>query len=142
MTLIATLLGNLKIRHAEPLRHVPKSERITVLTKTYECFELEGYKGLIKLDLDIDKLKEKIEIQNEQIDKYRVQIDSLTRAIVAQEAIYNLVKIDNKRLTAKWSEENKLRYEAESKPPSLVAWSLTGGLAMTTAILLGVVILR
>jgi hypothetical protein len=134
MTLIATS----QVVAAEPPR-LPPSEAKTVAGERWQCYDFENFKLLLKFEADHQACIWKQIETDERDDQLKEQVDALRNVVKLHEASIGDLRAENDRLFKQWSEENKLRHEAENKPQlgSWIAWSVAG---VSTAVLAGFII--
>ena len=106
----------------------------------HQCFALSEYVVLLEMDVDLRFYDQAYPIAQEQIATLGNVAMQLNLAVdAATEQIEDLSR-ERSRLLEQWTEENRLRLEAENRPAlgSTVAWVLATSFAIVAAILGGV----
>lgn len=141
MTLSGCLLHGTALAQTPP-EHIPEGHRCVSAGETFQCFDLEDYKQVLKADIRHGKCLERNEALEQKDQNARIQIFNLKKAVEIQEMRTEQVINDNRRIYQMWLEENKKRHEAENQPQygSWLLWAATGTFAVTTAVLAGMAI--
>lgn len=121
------------------LYRLPEGRRCVVEGVTYQCFNLEEYKELLRIDTDLESITEKYETSLEMISHLDEVNDSLRLQIEEKEEQISILSQERDRLFNKWKEENMLRLEAENKP-ALGNWVAWGTAAAEAGVILGLVL--
>jgi len=124
-----------------PLYKAPKGTRIQVQDKTYQGYTLEEVKVLLKMDVDLEFYDQAFPKLKLEIDSYKQIMKAREEELKSKDNQITLLQQDRVRLSAKWTEENRLRHECEEKPSfgSWLSWGAAGA-ATLVALVLGVVL--
>ena len=143
LALTGCLLQGTAIAQVPP-KNIPKGQRCVSEGETFQCFDLDDYKELLKADVRYVKCLEHNRIFETKEQKTKIQIFNLKKAIEIQEERTRNVEEYSNQLYILWLEENKKRHEAENEPQygSWVLWATTGTFAVTTAVLAGMAIAK
>jgi len=106
---------------------------------TFACFNLDGFKELLKLDLDVESLRVQVKILNNVIENDKIKINKLQENLDLQIKTIDELETENDRLYRLWSDENKRRRIIENKTnwPAIIGWSSAGVLLVSTAVIAG-----
>lgn len=117
----------------EPPYRLAESRTVYHEGSRYECFDLEGYVGLLRLDTDHFHLSEQHLILEAQFEHQRLVVDALLRTEMYYTNQLTILNDERSRLQEMWQEENRLRLEAENTPSlsTKIGW----GLAITFGVI-------
>lgn len=121
--------------HNDSVKHEIAGEK-------YQCFTLSGTKDLINIYNEREHCFEQEAILEDALGLKLQKIAALEEIVKIKTESVDTLNFENNRLFLQWTEENKLRHEAEQKPQfgSWVAWGTAGVFVVTTAVLTGIVI--
>lgn len=141
--LLTGLIGLTNVATADLL---PPSTRVDIGTQSNPdvraCFDLTNYKSLLHMAVDLGAALKRQEVFQEDLKVKEQIISNLGKKIVLQSEVIEAYRADHKRLLAKWTEENRLRHEAER--PRIGSWlgyGLAGGFAISTVVLGAILVL-
>lgn len=140
LLIIGLLLTSLtaSTSHADLL---PPSKQYSIDGETRACFNLAGYKSLLKLAVDLGTEMEKNNILSLELVKKDNIIVDLDKQIKAKDNIIELYKVENLRITHNWEEENRKRHLAENKfDPMKFVYLGAAGVFLVSTVVLGAVI--
>lgn len=125
---------------AQP-KHIPAGERAATEAGTRQCYDLAGYKTLLKFDVDYGTCLRVRDQLDEKAKLYEESAAALQKAVRVHEDSIALMQKDRDHWFDKWKDENKKRHLAENKPAlgSYLAWGTAGVFAVATAVLVTVV---
>lgn len=133
-----------RLAQAQP-KHLPKGERVNKGKPDEKvCYTFKAFKTLLILDSDFTgctktqaKLKAKA---NEQ----SAVIKALERIAKLQGDNTKRLQTGYDRMFKLWAAENKKRHQAENKPnlSATLGWTAAGALAVATAVLFTVVVVK
>lgn len=121
------------------LYRLPEGRRCKVEGVTYQCFNLEEYKELLRMDTDLQHVVEQNEALKDTIRSLYGLVDELRLQLDEKDEQIDILSNERDRLFGKWKEENKLRLEAENKP-ALGNWIAWGTAAAEAGVILGLVL--
>jgi hypothetical protein len=123
---------------------LPAGNRLVLPQGTFHGYSLDEMKIVLKIEasyralagqvIEYDKLVKNItELSNNRAK----QIELLKNQV-------EIVKKDRDRITAKWTEDNRLRHECENKPAfgSWVSWGVAAAATAVAVVLTGVLLAR
>ena len=122
---------------------LPEGTRITVLGETYQAYTLSEYTALLLMDSDLLFYTEAYAQHLQELQTYAELTTDLATALSAANAQIDLLRQERERLTEQWTEENRLRLEAENGLGfgNWVAWSLVGLEAVVVIMLINMLVL-
>lgn len=105
---------------------LPEGRRCRVGGETFQCYNLEEYKELLRMDIDLRFYEEAYPNALERINSLELIVTDLQIALDAANRQIDTLQLERDRLFNKWKKENKLRLEAENKPMigNWFAWGL------------------
>lgn len=108
-------------------RHrLPSGRRCMIDGESFQCFSLSEYIQLLEMDVDLQFYDAAYPIAERMIATLEGINTQLTISLDATAAQVDILSAERTRLIAKWTEENRLRLEAENKPlfGSWLAWGV------------------
>ncbi len=122
---------------------LPPSTKYSINNEVQACFNLENYKKLLQLAVDLGAELQKTDLLSRKVVEQETIITSQKKIIINKDNVIILYKKDQERLFNLWSEENRKRHLAENRPAygSWVSWGLAGGFAVSTVVLGAIVLL-
>jgi hypothetical protein len=123
----------------DQITHIPLGRRCVVDGEIFQCYNLEEFRQLLGFDVDFHYLQlEVLELRDLNLSLTEV-IRLQGESIELQAQSIDLLQAERSRLVQKWTDENRLRLEAENRPMigSWVAWGLV---AAEAAVILGMVL--
>lgn len=143
VTLIAICLAGQAV--AEP-QHLPQGKRITAGDPPAElqCYDLGGFKDLLKLDVNYASLLKEQKLLNSKIEAFGYMVDNLYDAVENQKTALKASEQQSDHLYKMWQEENLKRHRAENapKPSTWIGWSVAGAFAVSTLVLGLIVVVK
>lgn len=118
---------------------LPVGRRCEVNGETFQCFDLQEYRVLLQMDVDLRSFQLQLTTSLERVDRLERALMAMNRAVDGYEEQVTTLQAERARLYEQWAEENRLRLLAENKPAigSWIAWSLA---AVEAAVILGLVL--
>jgi hypothetical protein len=116
---------------------LPEGRRCVVAGDTFQCFTLAEYVELLEMDVDLRFYAPAYEVsQSLAVSLGSVAVQLNLEIDAATEQIATLSE-ERSRLLNQWTEENRLRLEAENRPVlgSFVGWGLAAAGAVVIAVL-------
>lgn len=145
VSIVTLLLSFSNVGQAQDIvrYRLPEGTRITVAGVTYQAFDLEEYRELLRMDVDLRFQDEFITHLQTRVANYERLVTEYALIVASLEREAEVYQAENTRLLERWTEENRLRHEAENRPMlgSWVAWGFAGIFAVSTTTLLLVEIL-
>lgn len=115
---------------------LPEGRRCSVAAEVYQCYNLGEYRELLHIDEDLRHLTELHATDLERIAALTEASTELRLSLEATQANVTLLEAERVRLREMWTEENRLRREAENRPTwDWLPWTLTAVFAIATLIL-------
>lgn len=126
------------VANAQPSERFPESTTIQIDGERHEAFDLGGFRALLKIDAELSIASRLVSNLQDQVQEYRLLDERLQLALSEREAQIDILQAERERLIERWTEENKLRLEAENKPSigSWLGFTLAGGFGVATVVLL------
>lgn len=124
---------------------LPEGERINIGTaEEKQCYDLEGYRALLKMAVDLDTLREQVILWQAKADAQQHIILDLREIDASQQDSIATLEAENERLFNLWKEENRLRHEAENVPEwgSWTGWVVAGVATLAAGGVLGYTLLN
>jgi len=119
---------------AQPSARFPDSVQLQVDGEIYRGFNLENFRALLHLDLDLQQALTNLEDQRGLAAALDLQVQDLRLAQTLTQESLTVLSADRERIYDLWEEQNRLLHECESKP------RLFGALGWTVAAILAVVL--
>ena len=121
------------------LHFLPPGIRCEFEGTTFQCFALQEYRLLLQLDNDLFHYQLRLETLEETIVSLERIQDQLNQAITGYQSQVDVLQTERRRLLERWTEENRLRLEAENVPDigTWLAWGLVG---VEAAVVIGLVV--
>jgi hypothetical protein len=152
VTWIGILLASLLLPHQSraderpliPPLHLPLGFRtqIGVPPAEMQCYDLGGYKELLKLDATLTSALRMNDLLSEKAEQLESLVGNLQQEMkLRQDSVFTL-QAENTRLFDTWKQENQRRLELENRPSSDLPWLPWGiaGVATITVVVLSVVL--
>lgn len=114
---------------------LPLGTRLTVAGETYQGFNLGEYRALLVMDEDLRELTTLQGINTARITSLATAATEYQLAVTGCETQVSILAAERVRLTALWTEENRLRNLAESSSWSWLPWTLAGVFLVSTVTL-------
>ena len=107
-----------------------------------QCYDLEGFKLLLKLETSHSALVKMNDLFALKVQEQDLAAEKLNQAFAAEKAANETLKGENRRLFDLWTEENRKRHLAENRPQMIpwLAWGVAGA-ALVAAGVLGIVVI-
>jgi len=108
-------------------RHrLPAGRRCIVSGVPFQCFTLDEYKELLYMDIDLSYTLQMYALSLQRANKYERVFQLMLAAYDEHDRQIEILQQERTRLFDRWSEENRLRLEAENRPMfgSWIAWGL------------------
>lgn len=123
------------------IHYLPQGTRCTVGGVTYQCFSLEEYKELLRIDVRLFTANTELTLLQQEIASYARQVTLLEQTLLIRDRQLERSHTELDRLLTMWEEENKLRLEAENRTSlgSFVAWGLS---ALEAVVIFTMAVLR
>lgn len=121
--------------------HLPDGMRWNIHGETYQCFDLDEYRALLRMDQDLRAAEILIPNLEARVTSYGNAAQQLQIALDLANEEIEVFQRERVRLTEQWTEENRLRLEAENRPiiGDWFGWGFAAVEAIALAILAGVI---
>ena len=126
---------------AQPSDRFPAHITVMVEAERYQAFDLGGFQELLRIDSDLVFYQEASTNLATQVRIQDARILELEAAQRASTEIIEVLQAERTRLVERWTEENRLRLDAENglNTNGVVGWVFTAALAVVSLVLGGVV---
>lgn len=116
---------------------LPQGRRCTVDGQTFQCFALDEYVELLQMDVDLAFYDAAYPAAQEQILNLGNQAQQLQLALDSAESQIATLEQEVARQLERWTEENRLRLEAENRPDlgSWIAWGISAAEAVAILVM-------
>lgn len=113
--------------------------RTQVSGEELQCYDLEGFKGLLKLDAELEGMLRLHTLLDNKVQQLEFILSNQESMLKNKSVSVVLLQNENERISNLWKQENKLRHEAENKPQAgaWLGWGLAS-MATFVAVVLGV----
>ena len=107
---------------------LPEGQRISVLGETYQAYTLSEYTTLLQMDVDLRFYSDAYTEHLDAIQRYADLVNELSLALNAANEQIAILEHERERLTEQWTEENRLRHDAENgfSIGGWLSWGLAG----------------
>ncbi len=141
LSILLVVLAFSRSALAEPA--LPPGKWHDIDGKSYMCYDLTGFKQLVLLAMERNKLVVDVNTLTKQMSLLRDITGLQEKVIAVRDQQVALIKGENERMFKLWQEENKKRHDAEERPDwsAILGWGTAGVFAVSTAVLVGVVAL-
>lgn len=95
---------------------LPPHATIETSQGSYQAFALEEFKILLDMEADLLSYRDQIVQYKNALENYKLIVVAKDDLIRGKDEEISILKVENERLMTKWTEENKLRLQAENKP--------------------------
>lgn len=121
--------------------HLPDGMRWSIHGETHQCFDLDEYRALLQMDQDLHAAELLIPNLESRAASYGRAAQQLQIALDLANEEIEVYEQERERLTTQWTEENRLRLEAENRPilGDWFGWGFAALEAIAIAILAGVI---
>lgn len=123
---------------------LPSGEVHTLQGRVLKCFNLEQFKDIVTIRAERDSAQNTASTFLIQVAVLKRATNHLEGVITDLKSVVKTQDAENTRVHDMWKEENRLRHIAENKSRfgSWIPWVAAGVLAVSTATLGAVVVLR
>lgn len=117
---------------AQPSTRFPDSISITQDNTRYQGFDLDGFRELLKIDLDLQIALQQLELENQRAEQIQIQLDATTRYGLLLDNNLSIMTSERDRIHQMWEEQNQRLHECENKPRigSVVGWVIAATLGV------------
>lgn len=107
----------------------------------HEAFDLGGFQDLLRIDADLTRYESEVVLLEQSLQTADRANAALRAAIEESVLLQEVLTAERDRLQERWTEENRLRLEAENGINSngIIAWVLAGSFAVVSLVLGGVI---